>query len=98
MSTVPSEREASNLFNAIGEPHRLRIVRLCFKGEQSVEQLLATLKIDKSLLSKHLKVLRENNILLVRRLGRQATYFLNTKLLASDKNTLKLPCCNIQLK
>ena len=90
---------ASELFSVIGEKSRLKIILFCLEAEKPVHELLVHTGLEKSLLSKHLKVLREHNILLVRRQGREACYQVNRELLHSSKsNTLNLACCNIELK
>ncbi|MEM7645458.1 MAG: metalloregulator ArsR/SmtB family transcription factor [Pseudomonadota bacterium] len=90
---------APELFNVIGEKSRLKIILQCLHQEQKVNQLLRETGLEKSLLSKHLKVLRENDILEVRRDGREAFYQVNPSLLSPEQeSTLELDCCKIELK
>jgi len=93
------QQDASTLFQTIGEKTRLKIIKLCFEGEQSFEELLRKTKLEKTLLSKHLKVLRESSILLTHKEGRQSSFSLNPRFCSMGKNkTLKLHCCEIKLK
>jgi DNA-binding transcriptional ArsR family regulator len=44
-------------FRALGEPTRIRIVEALSQGEQPVSQVVKTLHVDQSNVSKHLQVL-----------------------------------------
>lgn len=69
------ERHAA-LFHALSDPRRLRILDLLRAGEQCVCDLQAALECGQSLLSFHLKTLREAGLVAVRRDGRWAHYAL----------------------
>jgi DNA-binding transcriptional ArsR family regulator len=70
----------SDVFNAIAEPRRRRIIDLladATEGERSVGELVRTLRLPQPAVSKHLGVLRRVRVVSVHRRGRQRMYRLN---------------------
>ncbi|MBP3956490.1 winged helix-turn-helix transcriptional regulator [Gemmata sp. G18] len=67
----------SDAFNAVAEPRRRDILDLLARGERSVNDLVAALKLTQPQVSKHLAVLREVGLVNVRGSGRQRFYALN---------------------
>ncbi|WP_428354895.1 ArsR/SmtB family transcription factor [Methyloprofundus sp.] len=60
----------ANIFKALSEPVRLRILALLLsKGELCVCDLVDTLALSQSVTSRHLAYLRNNNIVTARREG-----------------------------
>jgi ArsR family transcriptional regulator len=64
-------------FRALADENRLRIVDLLRGGEQCVCELTDALEIGQSLLSFHLRILREAGLVTDRRDGRWAYYALS---------------------
>lgn len=69
------ERHAA-LFRALSDPRRLRILDLLRSGEQCVCDLQSALACGQSLLSFHLKTLRDAGLVALRRDGRWSHYRL----------------------
>jgi DNA-binding transcriptional ArsR family regulator len=67
----------TDAFNAVAEPRRREILDLLADGERSVNELVAKLALAQPQVSKHLKVLREVGLVVVREAGRQRLYRLN---------------------
>lgn len=67
----------SDVFNAVAEVQRRQILTLLAGGEQSVNDLAATLKLRQPAVSKHLRVLKEVELVQVRGVGQQRLYSLN---------------------
>ena len=67
----------SDPFNAIAEPRRRRILELLAGGERSVNDVAAALRVRQPQASKHLRILREVDLVHVREAGRQRLYRLN---------------------
>ena len=60
----------ANLFKALSEPVRLRILNLILEeGEQCVCNIVATLGLPQSVISRHLAYLRNNKLVNTRREG-----------------------------
>ncbi len=67
----------SDVFNAIAEPQRRRILALLRIGERAATEIADSLELAASATSKHLRVLREVGLVRVREEGRQRFYSLD---------------------
>ena len=67
----------SDAFNAVAEPLRRQILDLLTQGERSVNEIAESLRITQPQASKHLRVLREVDLVSVRDSGKQRLYRLN---------------------
>jgi DNA-binding transcriptional ArsR family regulator len=67
----------TDAFNAVAEPRRREILDLLADGELSVNDLVALLGLAQPQVSKHLRVLREVDLVQVRDQGRRRLYRLN---------------------
>jgi DNA-binding transcriptional ArsR family regulator len=77
LSGMPRAATTSDVFNAIAEPQRRRILTLLQAGERSVNDMADTLALAQPLTSKHLRVLREVGLVRAREAGRQRLYRLD---------------------
>lgn len=69
---------AAELLKAVAHPLRFKIIKLINeKGEVNVNVIYNTLKIEQSITSQHLKVLRGVNAVTTRRDGKKIFYSLN---------------------
>jgi DNA-binding transcriptional ArsR family regulator len=69
----------TDAFNAVAEPRRRQILDLLAQGERPVNDLVALLGLAQPQVSKHLRVLREVDLVRVRDEGRQRMYRLNAE-------------------
>jgi ArsR family transcriptional regulator, arsenate/arsenite/antimonite-responsive transcriptional repressor len=103
--TESLERHAA-LFQALSDPRRLRILDLLRGGEQCVCDLQGALDCGQSLLSFHLKTLRDAGLVTVRKEGRWSHYSLAQHVLshaeqaiaayrvpATERRRLPVSCC-----
>jgi DNA-binding transcriptional ArsR family regulator len=67
----------TDAFNAVAEPRRREILDLLAQGERPVNDLVELLGLAQPQVSKHLRVLREVDLVHVRDAGRQRLYRLN---------------------
>ena len=67
----------TDAFNAVAEPRRRQILDLLAQGERPVNDLVGALGLAQPQVSKHLRVLREVDLVHVRDEGRQRLYRLN---------------------
>ena len=74
---MPRAATTTDAFNAVAEPRRRQILDALASGELSVGELVERLELPLPLVSKHLKVLREVDLVAVRDAGRQRLYRLN---------------------
>jgi DNA-binding transcriptional ArsR family regulator len=64
----------SDLFHALADPTRRRILELVRDRQRPVNDLAASFRVTQSAVSQHLRVLREAGLVRVRRAGRQHLY------------------------
>ena len=76
------------LFRALGDEHRLHILRLLAECEMNAQELLVSCDIVQSTLSHHMKTLQEGSLVRVRRDGKWTYYTLNTDALEMAKQYL----------
>lgn len=69
----------SDAFNAIAEPQRRAILQLLTRGERSVNEIATTLRLKQPQASKHLRVLKEVDLVRVRGSGQKRLYHLNAE-------------------
>jgi DNA-binding transcriptional ArsR family regulator len=67
----------TDAFNAVAEPRRRQIVDILAGGEMPVNELVELIGLAQPQVSKHLRVLREVDVVEVREQGRQRLYRLN---------------------
>jgi DNA-binding transcriptional ArsR family regulator len=68
--------DQARFLRCIGEPTRLRILRLLAKGERCVGELASVLDKEQSLISHHLRALKECNIVKERQEAQKVYYKL----------------------
>jgi DNA-binding transcriptional ArsR family regulator len=72
------------LFQTLGDVNRLKIIKFIHHDERSVSEIVEALGLSQPLISHHLRILRERDILLTNRRGPFIYYKLkNRKLLDS---------------
>ena len=67
----------ADLFSALSDPTRLRIISLLLEGELNVGDLAAKLQMTKSAVSHQLRGLRQLHLVRSRKEGRQVYYTLD---------------------
>ena len=68
---------ADDAFAAIADPHRRQIIDLLATGDRTAGQVAASFAISRPAVAKHLKILQDQGIVLVRRQGRERINRLN---------------------
>jgi len=67
---------AADLLKALANPHRVAIVDLLASGPHRVHEIVDALGLDQPLVSQHLRVLRDAQLLTGDRQGKQVVYSL----------------------
>ena len=71
-------RYTAKLFEALGDPHRQRIVLMFDPGEElTVGQIVAASTLSRSAVAHHLKMLREAGVLESRKEGKEVYFWVN---------------------
>ena len=79
----------------LAEAHRLAILKLLFTGPKHVWEIHAKLTVEQSLLSHHLKVLRQQGFVESQRHGKAVLYQLAPNICSTVANSLDLGCCTV---
>jgi DNA-binding transcriptional ArsR family regulator len=69
----------TDVFSAIADPTRRRLLDLLGGGDQSVNSLAGNFEVSVSAISQHLRLLREVGLVTVHRSGRERWYRLDAK-------------------
>lgn len=76
---MPRLARTSDVFNAVAEPHRRAILDFLAAGERPVGEVVDALGLAQPSVSKHLRVLREVDLVRARRDGRRMLYRTNAE-------------------
>jgi ArsR family transcriptional regulator len=79
---------AAHRFRALGDETRLRLLELMSSGERTVADLMDVTGLSQSLVSHHLRSLRDAGLVATRREGRWVHYSIATAALAQVKLVL----------
>jgi ArsR family transcriptional regulator len=95
------EEDQARFLRCIGEPTRLQILRLLTEGERCVGELSRVLSKEQSLISHHLRALRECNIVKERQKAQKVYYRIADERLArliidSEALMIELSLCKCQ--
>ncbi|MCV7441765.1 helix-turn-helix transcriptional regulator [Mycobacterium paraense] len=81
--------EAAPIFDALGDPNRLRIiVRLCEVGPSSTSQVTEVIPVTRQAASKHLQLLESAGLVASSRRGRERVWTVRTEPLAQASDYL----------
>ena len=69
----------ADVFRAVADPTRRRLLDLLEAGERTVSELVARFRISQPAVSKHLRVLREVGLVRRRQRGRERVYSLEAQ-------------------
>lgn len=83
---------------AIADPSRFTILKLLLEGPKYVWELNAELPLEQSLLSHHLKILRQEGLVESQREGKALLYCLAPSTCISSRKGIHLGCCILFLE
>jgi len=90
-AVVRSSEALANIFAALGDPTRLKLVAvLCAGGAFSIAQLTANTEISRQGVTKHLQVLADAGVVRDVKLGRERLWQLEPGQIAEAKRTLEV--------
>ncbi|KUH69445.1 ArsR family transcriptional regulator [Mycolicibacterium novocastrense] len=89
MSTSTADAPVSSLFNALGDPNRLRIVtRLCDGGPCSTSEVAEVIPVSRQATTKHLLLLESAGLVSSHRSGRERIWRMRPAPLADASEYL----------
>jgi len=99
MSLRISDDDCASILRALSDSTRLRVVRLLLSRPYLVSELNGFLEIEQSLLSHHLRILRDAGLVSTRREGKSVRYQLARELDAQKRaDSIDLGCCCLSFR
>lgn len=96
MTTENQQMSCASLLKVLADETRLAVVRQLTGGSKHVGEINEPLGLEQSLLSHHLKVLREAGLVTAERDGKGVLYSLSPEFQGSSKGeAINLGCCLI---
>ena len=93
---IINEDSCADILKVLGDETRLAVVRLLMAGPKHVGEMNEELKIEQTLLSHHLRTLRESGIVEAERDGKAMLYKLSPQVESRRRGTtLELGCCRL---
>ena len=83
---------------ALSDPTRLAVLRHLANGPSNVTDLMTAFGVAQNLMSHHLRVLREADLVTCHRAGKCMMYHLADGVLGRGAKSLKLGCCDINFR
>lgn len=95
---MESFEQSAKLLKKLSSGSKLDVIRFLLKGERAFKDIQDELKIEQSLLSHHLKELRDLQFLKSSKIGRKTIYSINTQYYKKDEAAIDLGCCKLQFE
>lgn len=93
---ISSQSFCAHQLKILADSTRLAVLELLWSGPKHVGEMNAVLQLEQSLLSHHLKVLREEGFITSTRDGKAVLYQLESAVCcASDGRAIDLGCCRL---
>ena len=90
------EHFCADKLKVIADPTRLAILQVLMNGSRHVGEINEHIDIDQSLLSHHLRVLRDADFVVSERDGKAVLYSLAPEVkIAAEQNGIELDCCKL---
>lgn len=88
-----TDEKISELCKALGDPNRLKIIKMLSKGELCACRLLEAFNITQPTLSHHMKILSAVELVDSRREGKWTYYSINKDSIRKFNNYVEAICC-----
>lgn len=90
--------ECATRLKALSDPTRLAVLRHLASGSANVSDLMNAFGVAQNLMSHHLRVLREAELVTCERDGKCMWYHLADGVVGKGAKVLKLGCCDINFR
>ena len=99
MSDDQTQISCASLLKVLADETRLAVVRQLIDGPKHVGEINESLGLEQSLMSHHLKVLREAGLVIGERDGKAVLYSLSPEFRSSSRGeAIDLCCCRISFE
>lgn len=96
MAQLPIHDDCAGLLRLLADETRLAVVRVLLSGPRHVSEINERVAVEPTLLSHHLRVLREGGIVKAERDGKAVLYRLSPKVESKRAgNVIDLGCCRL---
>lgn len=96
MAKIHPANSCATILRVLADDTRLQVVRALARGPMHVGEINAGLGVEQSLLSHHLRILREHGVVEARRDGKAVLYRLSARALSrAGGEVIDLGCCRI---
>jgi len=96
MRNKTAQASCASLLKLLADETRLAVVRKLIDGPKHVGQINETLQLEQSLLSHHLRILRDAGLVVSQRDGKAVLYSLSPEFQGSTRGeAINLGCCLI---
>ena len=99
MADDQAEASCASLLKVLADETRLAVVRQLIDGPRHVGEINEKLGLEQSLMSHHLKVLRDAGIVIAERDGKAVLYSLSPQFRSTSRGeAINLGCCRISFE
>ena len=96
---VDTEVSCAERLRVLADDTRIKVVQQLMDGPRRVHEINSALRLEQSLLSHHLKVLREARIVTAQRDGKAVLYWLTPEARSMlNEHAIELGCCQLVFK
>lgn len=96
MLTGRSGKSCPELLKALADQTRLAVLLQLMHGPQHVQELNASLGVEQTLFSHHLKILRRMGFVTAERSGKGVLYQLASGVASEKGDAINLGCCELK--
>lgn len=93
---VAGTQDCASRLKVLADPTRLTVLRLLLRGPRQVGEINAVLHLEQSLLSHHLRLLRDAGLVTATREGKAVRYEVSRRSARAPRGTIDLGCCSLQ--
>jgi len=97
MALEETSSACATKLRAVSDPTRLRVMEILRDGPRCVRDLMAVLEVEQSLLSHHLRVLRDAKLVVGERSGKEVRYQLAHGAVITSSD-IDLGCCKLSFE
>jgi ArsR family transcriptional regulator len=99
MRSIRTSGECATKLAVLADPTRLAVLEVLLAGPRNVKEINGHVRIAQNLLSHHLRVLREAELVVARREGKAVKYALAKGVgTRRSQNALDLGCCSLTFR